>query len=77
MSYSDSVHQVKLEKLINDYKGLKNYSEEELKMYNEAMRLYQDHTTFNEYLTSYADDNNIVDHYFYFKTSTLDSFIRE
>jgi hypothetical protein len=77
MSFSDSVHQVKLEKLINDYKGLKNYSEEELKMYNEAMRLYQDHTTFNQYLTSYADDNNIVDHYFYFKTSTLDSFIRE
>lgn len=77
MSYSGSVHQEHLENLIKNYKGLKNYSEEELRIYNEAMRFYQDNLTFKAYLTEYEDENVTSEHFYYFKTSTLDSFIRE
>ena len=77
MSYSGSKHQEMLEKLINNYKGLKNYSEEELRVYNEAMRYYQDNKTFQLYLSEYEDEDITSEHFYYFKTATLDSFIRE
>ncbi|CAI2367015.1 unnamed protein product [Moneuplotes crassus] len=77
MSYGSSQHQQRLEKMINDYKGLKNYSEEELSVYKGAMQYYQDDMTFEKYLDSPSLETSEEDHYFYFKTSTLDSFLRE
>jgi len=77
MSYSGSEHQDKFESLIKNYKDLKNYSEEELRVYNETMIYYQDDKTFQSYLSEYQDENITSEHYFYFKTSTIDSFIRE
>jgi len=77
MSYSNSKHQELLQKLIKDYKGLNNYSEDELKIYEEAMKYYQDDLTFNKYLSENSPEDTENDHYFYFKSSTLDSFIRE
>jgi hypothetical protein len=41
------------------------------------MRYYQDYATFQSYMSEYDDDALTSEHYFYFKTSTLDSFIRE
>ena len=77
MSFSGSKHQEILETLIKNYKGLKNYSEEELQIYNEAMRYYQDSKTFQMYLSDYEDEEITSEHFYYFKTATLDSFIRE
>lgn len=77
MTFGNSINSRKLENLIKNYKDLKNYSEDELKMYSEAMRFYQDNSTFNSYLNTYQDGNISSNHYYYFKTSTLDSFIRE
>lgn len=77
MSYANSAHQEKLEEIIKNYQNLKNYSEDELKVYSGAMRYYQDYITFEHYLSEYQDESMTSDHYFYFKTSTLDSFIKE
>ena len=75
MSYANSEHQDKLEKLISSYKDLKNFTEDELLIYNGTMRCYQDNLTFSHYLSHDATSSN--SHYFYFKTGTLDSFIEE
>jgi len=40
MSYNGSQHQEKLEGLISGYQGLRNYSENELKVYQQTMKYY-------------------------------------